>query len=160
LRVGQNGEMVSDNPLVDGAQGTQNDDNGDEDGASALTGKYYAYGIRNSFGIDFDPVTGKLWDTENGPTENDEINLVDKGFDSGWIKVQGLAPDDFSSEQELITFGGKGKYSDPEFVWIQPIGPTALKFLHSDTLGKQYENTIFTGDVDYGYLYCRNRWKN
>jgi hypothetical protein len=35
-----------------------------------------------------------------------------------------LAPDDFSSEQELITFGGKGKYSDPEFVWIQPIGPT------------------------------------
>jgi aldose sugar dehydrogenase len=153
LRVGQNGEIVSDNPLVDGAQGTQNDDNGDEDGASALTGKYYAYGIRNSFGIDFDPVTGKLWDTENGPTENDEINLVDKGFDSGWIKVQGLAPDDFSSEQELITFGGKGKYSDPEFVWIQPIGPTALKFLHSDTLGKQYENTIFTGDVDYGYLY-------
>jgi aldose sugar dehydrogenase len=124
LRVGQNGEMVSDNPLVDGAQGTQNDDNGDEDGASALKGKYYAYGIRNSFGIDFDPVTGKLWDTENGPTENDEINLVDKGFDSGWIKVQGLAPDDFSSEQELITFGGKGKYSDPEFVWIQPIGPT------------------------------------
>ena len=160
LRVGQNGEMVSDNQLVDGAQGTQNDDNGDEDGASALTGKYYAYGIRNSFGIDFDPVTGKLWDTENGPTENDEINLVDKGFDSGWIKVQGLAPDDFSSEQELITFGGKGKYSDPEFVWIQPIGPTALKFLHSDTLGKQYENTIFTGDVDYGYLYCRNSSKN
>ncbi|MDW0176917.1 MAG: PQQ-dependent sugar dehydrogenase [Nitrososphaeraceae archaeon] len=153
LRVGQNGEIVSDNPLVDGAQGTQNDDNGDEDGGSALTGKYYAYGIRNSFGIDFDPVTGKLWDTENGPTENDEINLVDKGFDSGWIKVQGLAPDDFSSEQELITLGGKGKYSDPEFVWIQPIGPTALKFLHSDTLGKQYENTIFTGDVDYGYLY-------
>ena len=27
---------------------------------------YYAYGIRNSFGIDFDPVTGKLWETENG----------------------------------------------------------------------------------------------
>ena len=153
MRVGQNGEMVLDNPLVDGALGTQNDDNGDEDGASALTGNYYAYGIRNSFGIDFDPVTGKLWDTENGPTENDEINLVDKGFDSGWVKVQGLAPDDFSSEQELITFGGKGKYSDPEFVWIQPIGPTALKFLHSDTLGKQYENTIFTGDVDHGYLY-------
>src|ERR1044071_2006780 len=28
---------------------------------------YYAYGIRNSFGLDFDPVTGNLWDTENGP---------------------------------------------------------------------------------------------
>jgi glucose/arabinose dehydrogenase len=37
---------------------------------------YYAYGIRNSFGIDFDPVTGYLWDTENGEIIGDEINLV------------------------------------------------------------------------------------
>jgi glucose/arabinose dehydrogenase len=52
--------------------------------------KYYAYGIRNSFGMDFDPVTGKLWDTENGPTSGDEINLVEPGFNSGWIKVWGI----------------------------------------------------------------------
>jgi len=31
-----------------------------------LTEYYYAYGIRNSFGLDIDPLTGKLWDTENG----------------------------------------------------------------------------------------------
>jgi aldose sugar dehydrogenase len=48
---------------------------------------YYAYGIRNSFGIDFDPVTGDLWDTENGPSYGDEINLVKPGFNSGWNKV-------------------------------------------------------------------------
>jgi aldose sugar dehydrogenase len=45
---------------------------------------YYAYGIRNSFGFDFDPVTGNIWDTENGssggPGEGDEINLVEPGF--------------------------------------------------------------------------------
>ena len=52
--------------------------------------KYYAYGIRNSFGIDFDPVTRNLWDTENGPAYGDEINLVEPGFNSGWRKVQGL----------------------------------------------------------------------
>jgi aldose sugar dehydrogenase len=52
--------------------------------------KIYAYGIRNSFGIDFDPVTGKLWDTENGPTYGDEINLVEPGFNSGWNKVSGF----------------------------------------------------------------------
>ena len=51
--------------------------------------KYYAYGIRNSFGIDFDPVTGNLWDTENGPGFGDEINLVEPGFNSGWSRVQG-----------------------------------------------------------------------
>jgi aldose sugar dehydrogenase len=37
--------------------------------------KYYAFGIRNSFGLAFDPVTSKLWDTENGPGYCDEINL-------------------------------------------------------------------------------------
>jgi aldose sugar dehydrogenase len=39
------------------------------------------------------------------------------------------------------------KYSDPEFVSEQPIGPTALKFLHSDKPGKQYQNIKITGDV-------------
>jgi aldose sugar dehydrogenase len=51
---------------------------------------YYAYGIRNGFGMDFDPVTGNLWDTENGPGFGDEINLVEPGFNSGWAKVQGM----------------------------------------------------------------------
>jgi glucose/arabinose dehydrogenase len=41
-----------------------------------ITSKYYAYGIRNSFGIDFDPVTGHLWDTENGPAYGDYFILV------------------------------------------------------------------------------------
>jgi hypothetical protein len=44
------------------------------------------------------------------------------------------------------------KYSDPEFVSEQPIGATALKFLHSDKLGKQYQNTKFTGDVNSGSI--------
>ena len=50
---------------------------------------YFAYGIRNSFGMDWDPLTGHLWDTENGPHYGDEINLVEPGFNSGWVKVQG-----------------------------------------------------------------------
>jgi hypothetical protein len=44
------------------------------------------------------------------------------------------------------------KYSDPEFVSEQPIGATPLKFLHSDKLGKQYQNTKFTGDVYSGSI--------
>jgi aldose sugar dehydrogenase len=51
---------------------------------------YYAYGIRNGFGLDIDPVTGNLWDTENGPNYGDEINLVKPGFNSGWKVVQGI----------------------------------------------------------------------
>lgn len=51
---------------------------------------HFAYRIRNSFGIGFDPLTGNLWDTENGPACADEINLVELGLDSGYVPVHGL----------------------------------------------------------------------
>ncbi len=115
---------------------------------------YYAYGIRNSFGMDFDPVSGNLWDTENGPGNGDEINLVLPGFNSGWQQVQGLASmEDSFSESDLQDFGGKGHYSDPELVWVNTAGPTAVKFLHSTALGTAYENDMFVGDVHNGRIY-------
>ncbi len=123
--------------------------------------KFYAYGIRNSFGIDFDPITNILWDTENGPNYGDEINLVKPGFNSGWAQVQGIWKpngEEIGSivpnpETGLVDFGGKGKYRPPEFTWKETIGPTAIKFLNSDKLGNQYENDLFVGDVDYGNIY-------
>ena len=74
---------------------------------------YYAYGIRNSFGIDFDPVSGYLWDTENGPAFGDEINLVQPGFNSGWAKKQGLWYIIHSSQ--LVTDPPPGKERGYEF---------------------------------------------
>ena len=59
-------------------------------GKGSPLNKYYAYGIRSSFGIDFDPITGKLWDTENGPGFGDEINLIEPGFNSGWAIISGI----------------------------------------------------------------------
>ena len=114
---------------------------------------YYAYGIRNSFGFDFDPVTGNIWDAENRADDKDEINLVKPGFNSGWAHVMGFPPKRFDPGNDLVGFNGKGKYSEPQFVWKQTIGPTALEFLNSTKLGNQYENTIFTSDVNTGNLY-------
>jgi hypothetical protein len=37
----------------------------------------------------FDPLTGNLWDQENGEDAFDEINLVEPGMNSGWIQVMG-----------------------------------------------------------------------
>jgi aldose sugar dehydrogenase len=125
---------------------------------------YYAYGIRNSFGIDFDPVTGKLWDTENGPSWGDELNLVEPGFNSGWAKVLGKwTVNEITNEEGareinkgetssqvpagLVDFNGNGQYSSPELTWDETIAPTAIAFLHSDKLGKQYENDMFVGTV-------------
>ena len=92
--------------------------------------KYLAYGIRNSFGMDYDPLTGMLWITENGDYSDDEINLADIGFNSGWNHTIGMAPPEFNFSN-LVDFGGKGKYSDPEFVWNETVAPTAVEFLRS-----------------------------
>jgi aldose sugar dehydrogenase len=137
LRVTQDGKSVDDGPF----------------GSSVPNILYYAYGIRNSFGFDFDPVTGNLWDSENGGIDKDEINYVYPGFNSGWRKAMGMALQKFDPNQDLFSFEGKGNYSDPEFVWKVTVAPTALKFLNSTKLGTQYENTIFVGDVKTGNLY-------
>jgi glucose/arabinose dehydrogenase len=44
----------------------------------------WAFGVRNSFGFGFDPLTGSLWETENGPGCNDELNLITRGANYGW----------------------------------------------------------------------------
>jgi len=46
--------------------------------------RIWVYGIRNSFGFNFDPLTGNLWETENGPECNDELNSISKGANYGW----------------------------------------------------------------------------
>ena len=46
--------------------------------------RIWAYGIRNSIGLAFDSQTGRLWETENGPECNDELNRIMKGRNYGW----------------------------------------------------------------------------
>ena len=108
----------------------------------------------NSFGMDFDPVTGILWDTENGPTYGDEINMVEAGFNSGSLDIHGMSSDyDISILDSLVDFDGKGRYSEPEFTWKVPVGVTALKFIDSDKYGENYENDMLVADVNYGNIY-------
>ena len=123
--------------------------------------KYFAYGIRNSFAMAFDPLTGILWDTENGPEYGDEINLVQPGFNSGWNKVQGIwtpnenSPGNITSDfSNLVSFNNTGKYSDPELSWYQPSpGLTSLIFFNSSKLGSKYANDMLVGDFHNGNIY-------
>lgn len=142
IRIIQNGSGAADNPF--------------SKSSNERMQKYYAYGIRNSFGLAIDPISGLPWDTENGPDSYDEMNIVHPGFNSGWNQIMG--PISYSSieqenlEEELMIFDGS-KYADPIFSWKDPVGLTDLEFLNSTALGLEYAYNLFVGDINNGNLY-------
>jgi glucose/arabinose dehydrogenase len=140
FRINPNdGSAVKDNPFI-------ND-------ANIAIHKYYAYGIRNSFGITFDPITGNLWQTENGPDVYDEINVVKPGFNSGWTQVMGpLSRNTGFKVGQLVNFP-RSHYADPVFSWKNPVAVTDIEFMKSSVLGEKYKNNIFVGDYNNGNLY-------
>jgi glucose/arabinose dehydrogenase len=82
LRLNEDGTPASDNSFV--LAGTVR---GGQAGANLK--KVFAYGIRNGFGMAFDPVSGKLWEAQNGDDSFTELNLVEKGANLGWIQIMG-----------------------------------------------------------------------
>lgn len=109
---------------------------------------YRAVGIRNSFGLAIDPQTGNLWDTENGESTFDEINLVEPKFNSGWKKVMGPSS---AEQKESLKNYLDFQYSDPEFSWQRVVGPTDLTFVDSDIF-KKYAGYLLVGDFHNGEI--------
>ncbi|HKI10309.1 MAG TPA: PQQ-dependent sugar dehydrogenase [Nitrososphaeraceae archaeon] len=163
LAIDAEGNPLPNPVLVGQANGEEEngeeeeEENGEEEEDIGMLPYYYSYGLRNGFGMTFDPVTGYIWDTENGPDHGDEINLVLPGFNGGWARIQGLASasenEGADPEEDLVDFGGTGVYRDPEFVWQDPVGVTAIKFLNSTALGEEYANDMFVADINNGRLY-------
>jgi len=82
VRLNEDGATPSDNPFFGvGAR------IGGEVGANVQ--RVFSYGLRNTFGMDFDPRSGELWVQENGEDAFDELNRVTPGQNSGWIQVAG-----------------------------------------------------------------------
>jgi glucose/arabinose dehydrogenase len=82
IRLNDDGTTPTDNPFF--AAGAAM---GGEEGENVQ--KIFAYGVRNSFGMAFDPFSGNLWDQENGEDAFDELNLIEPGMNSGWIQIIG-----------------------------------------------------------------------
>ena len=117
--------------------------------------RYYAYGVRNSFGLGLDPVTGSLWDTENGPDTMDEVNRVVAGMNSGWIDLMGPDSLDPDTTAGLFNMPGEGlTYSDPEFTWVNTNAPTAIVFPDGSSLGPDYDDAALVSDNNNGKIYA------
>lgn len=166
LRLNDDGTAPSDNPFFEAGAAM-----GGKVGANVQ--KIFSYGHRNSFGFDFDPVSGDLWLEENGDDSFTELNRVEPGMNGGWIQIAG--PVDRLNEFKEIetTFGAQSlqqsrwpptniadspdealsrlfmlpgaTYSDPEFSWKFEIAPAAIGFVEGRALGPQFEGDLFMG---------------
>jgi aldose sugar dehydrogenase len=90
LRLNDDGSTPTDNPFYRSGRQLGNligGELGAEVGRNLQ--RAFAYGVRNSFGMTFDPRTGNLWTTENGGRAFDEINHVRRGFNGGWVNAMG-----------------------------------------------------------------------
>jgi aldose sugar dehydrogenase len=116
-------------------------------GTNPRNSRMFAYGIRNSFGFAFDPRTDRLWETENGPACNDELNLIRKGRNYGWgpsATCKGGAP--------LNTNQDGPKPVRPEYLYGQTIGITGIAFCEECHLGSRNDGRAFLGAVKDGRI--------
>src|SRR6266850_2853610 len=135
--------------------------------------RVFAYGVRNTFGMDFDPVSGTLWLEENGDDSFTQLRRITAGENSGWVQIRGpvsriaeykaieTSPAFFGLQQirwpptniantpqealaRLFVLPGS-HYEDPELSWKFEVAPAGIGFLHGRGLGKEYKNGLFMG---------------
>jgi glucose/arabinose dehydrogenase len=166
LRLNPDGTAPADNPFFAAGAALGG-------AAGANIQKLYAYGIRNTFGMAFDPLSGRLWAQENGDDSFDELNRVDAGMNSGWVQTMGplsrlaeyksiettppfaglqqirwdpsnIADSQAAALSALFALPGS-MYSDPEFSWKFAVAPGGIGFMDGLGLGAQYAGNLFVG---------------
>ena len=111
--------------------------------------RIWAYGVRNSFGFTFDPRTDRLWETENGPSCNDEINLLTPHGNFAWGAKEscGIAP----TPRDTNNSGPSPRHL-PKMWFKNTIGITGNAFCDGCGLAPKYEGKMFFGCVNGGQL--------
>jgi len=136
LRLNDDGTTPTDNPFY--AAGASR---GGEDGANLQ--KVFAYGIRNGFGMAFDPFSGNLWDAQNGDDSFTELNLIEPGANLGWVQVMGPL-------SRIAQF--KQIETSTNFFGLQQIRwlPTNIADSPEDALARMFK--VFDGGDEFGAI--------
>lgn len=141
-RLNDDGTVPADNPFGPGT------------GNNPATASWFAYGLRNPFGLGFDPATGDLWVTDNGEDSFDEINRLPRGANGGAKRVAGpIAHPDQPGNPALILNIPGATYTDPVYSFQQTCGITALAFLHGSALGPAFDDRLVVTNYNSGYLW-------
>jgi uncharacterized repeat protein (TIGR01451 family) len=166
LRLNDDGSTPADNPFYNASTSLIGE-------AAANIKKLFAYGVRNGFGLAFDPLSGNLWDQENGDDAFDEMNRITAGSNNGWVQTMGPVNRVVEFKSIESTYGGGNlqqlrwppsliadtpagalaqlymlpgaHYNDPEFSWKYALAPAGLGFVQGRELGPQFEGDMLVG---------------
>ena len=109
----------------------------------------YSYGLRNPDGLDINPETGGLWESEFGPRGGDEINLIQPGRNYGWpVITYGI---DYSGEKMGDGIQQKAGMEQPVYYWDPVISPCGICFYKGDAI-PEWKNNLFVSALSGQHL--------
>jgi glucose/arabinose dehydrogenase len=139
LRVNDDGSVPKDNPFIGQKAVPANA----KPGAAAVEflPAIYSLGHRSSLGLAVHPVTGEIWQSENGPNGGDELNIIKAGKNYGWPIVSLGRNYDGTIVGEGFTAPG---LEEPVVFWVPAIAISGLSIYNGDAF-PAWKGHVFVG---------------
>lgn len=136
FRITKDGKAAPGNPFINQA---------------GVMPEIYAYGFRNPQGLDINPATGELWESEFGPRGGDEINIVRPGKNYGWPTITyGI---EYSGEKVGDGIQQKAGLEQPVYYWDPVLSPSGMVFYRGNAI-PEWKNNLFIGGLSSQHI-CR-----
>jgi glucose/arabinose dehydrogenase len=133
LRITPQGGVPPDNPFI---------------GEPDVRPETFTRGHRSTIGLAVHPVTGEIWQNENGPNGGDEINVLKAGANYGWPDVS--LGRDYQGKWHSERFQQDG-YEDPIVYWMPSIAVSGMAFYTGDALPR-WKGDVFVGGLRTGEI--------
>jgi glucose/arabinose dehydrogenase len=110
----------------------------------------WSFGHRNGQGLVFHPRTGVLYETEHGPGDNDEVNIIERGRNYGWPQVRGVC--DTSYVREAKDFCRRHRVVSPISAWTPTVAIAGADLYLSDRI-PGFQNSLLATSLNGGSLW-------
>ena len=131
LRLRDDGSVPTDNPFV---------------GRTGYRPEIFTMGHRNALGLVLNPVTGEIWECENGPNGGDEINVLQAGKNYGWPVVSFGR---FYLGPRVTEKPWQEGMEQPLVFWVPAIAISGMSFYTGDKF-PNWKNHVFVGGMRTG----------
>jgi glucose/arabinose dehydrogenase len=117
-------------------------------GQAGAKPEIFTMGHRTVLGLTAHPVTGVIWETENGPQGGDEVNILKAGRNYGWpIVTYGR---DYDGKKVGPT-PWRDDMEAPELFWVPSITASGIAFYTGDKI-PAWKNNLFVGSMTVGRI--------